>query len=167
MTTLHLGVVDFPYANLPKDYKKYKMKSGTPGVASTGDVATWLENKYHVMEVFFEDKHQKISDAMENSILGALESLLKGGIATGNPFSTAEDIIATEFKQFLSSRDIENIGIPGVPTQAALDGVSHRFKNPRFKTVGKGKNKRLVKRPRRPSFIDTGVYQASMRAWFD
>ncbi|EJC5177426.1 DUF1353 domain-containing protein [Salmonella enterica] len=42
-------------------------------------------------------------------------------------------------------------GTEGVPTARALEGISKRFKN------RKGEP--------RPSFIDTGMFQASMRAW--
>jgi hypothetical protein len=38
---------------------------------------------------------------------------------------------------------------------AALHGVSHRFKHP------------YARRARRPSFIDTGLYQNSFAAWVD
>ena len=75
--------------------------------------------------------------------------------------------ISTYFKQFLAMRQIEGFGIPGVPTQAALNGVNHRFKNPRGKWTGKGKDRKFQRNPRRPSFIDTGMYQASSKAWFD
>lgn len=167
MTTLHLGVVDIPYAEPPKGYKQYKMKSGDPGVATTGTVATWLEEHYHIMEVFFEAKKNKIASDIENSLLGAMESQMMGAPAIANPFVSAQDAISTNFKTFLSMQEIETMGIEGVPTKAALDGISHRFKNPTHITVGKGKNKKMVKRPRRPSFIDTGLYQATSRAWFD
>lgn len=163
---LHLGVIDIPYAKVPAEYKAFRSKSGTPGSETTGDVAEWLENKYHVMEVFFESKHEAIAKSIEVSVHGAIENMMLGSPHIGSPLEQAASSITTEFKQFLSSREIEAIGIPGVPTQAALDGVSHRFKNPRGKYVGKGKNKKFRKNPRRPSFIDTGLYQASMTSWF-
>jgi hypothetical protein len=42
-------------------------------------------------------------------------------------------------------------GMPGVPTRRALDGISKRLKN--------------KKGDPRASFVDTGTYQAAMRAW--
>ena len=74
-------------------------------------------------------------------------------VDAGSPFAAGESQIENRFKQFLSLREVEKLGIPGVPTKAALAGVSHRFK---------GK-----KGGRRPSFIDTGLYQASFKAWID
>jgi hypothetical protein len=43
MPILHLGVVDIPYVDASRK------KSAT---ATTGQVAGWLEDKYHPMEVF-------------------------------------------------------------------------------------------------------------------
>ena len=81
-----------------------------------------------------------------------------------NPFATASADIEASFKQFLDSQEIERIGYPGVPTQAALDGVRTSYKNP---TGNKNKRGKRVKHPRRPSFIDTGLYEDSMKAWID
>jgi len=150
MTKLYLGVIDLPY---------------TESGQTTGDVAEILEGKYKVMESYFEAHKDKIAKSLENSLQGAIESLSMGA-PIASPFSSAESFIDKDFRNFLSMSEIENLGIPGVPTQAALDGVSHRFKNPRYKYVGKGKNRTKVKRSRRPSFIDTGLYQSSMKAWF-
>jgi len=56
---LHLGVHDHPYVG----------KSGV----TTGDVAEWLEGKYHVMEVFAGTYIDEISDAMADNVAGAIE----------------------------------------------------------------------------------------------
>lgn len=155
MTILHLGVIDIPYANAPK---KNRRRSGSPGTQTTGDVAGWLEDRYHVMEVFFEEKKDLIAEDLEGSLQGALESVLMGAGNIGNldPVGTAMTDIEDRFKTFLSSQEIEKIGIAGVPTQAALDGVNHRLKHPYKKS-----------NPRRPSFIDTGLYESSFKAWID
>jgi len=145
MTTLHLGVMDQPYDN-------------SLG-ATTGSVAEILEEKYHVMEVFFESRIDDVTDALEKSIQGALDALDMGApVENIDPFGSATADIEAAFRHFLDSQEIERLGIPGVPTQAALDGVSHRFKKP--------KGKKGAKRAPRPSFIDTGLYEASMKAWF-
>ena len=157
MTKLHLGVEVLPYTSkLVND--KWKDPNST-----TGDVAELLEKKYGVMLAYFNSHKKDIAKAMENSVAGALETLLEGGSPSESPFSSAESFIDADFRRFLSSSEIESLGISGVPTKAALDGISHRFKNPKYKNV-KGKQ---VKRPRRPSFIDTGLYQTSMKSWFE
>jgi hypothetical protein len=79
---------------------------------------------------------------------------MMGGVSSANPFSSAETAITTMFKQFLATGAIEHMGIPGVPTQAAKDGVNHRLKHPYAKS-----------NPRRESFIDTGAYSAHFIAW--
>lgn len=159
---LHLGVIDLPYSAPPGGGKRKKVAAGTQ---TTGDVAGWLEDKYHVMEVFYESHGAEIAEDLENSLAGAMENLLLGAPVklSGQAFASAESKIAERFKTFLSSQEIETLGIPGVPTQAALDGVSHRFKNPRFR-MARGKK---VKRDPRPSFIDTGLYQSSSIVWID
>jgi hypothetical protein len=149
--TLHLGVVEVPYAQAPNPRQR-RPKAGT---TTTGDVATFLENKYHPMEVFFEEKAASvIAPLLEKSVAGAIENLLLGAPPSNDPFGSATSKIEDAFKQFIATREIETVGIAGVPTQAALMGVSHRFKKP------------YQRRPRRPSFIDTGLYLASFKAWF-
>ena len=144
MTTLHLGVLDQPYDD----------------GATTFSVAEILEAKYHVMEIFYELRKEDVAKALEKSIQSALDMLDSDAPAESiNPFATASADIEASFKQVLDSQEIERIGYPGVPTQAALDGVSHRFKRPR--------GKKTDKRAPRPSFIDTGLYEASMKAWID
>lgn len=186
---LHLGVIDVPYTThhqkvkpkspnhrkRPKEVfvwtkagwvtstlgkigqKPYKGPSpgpkGSTGMPTTGDVAVWLENKYHIMESFYELRKVAVIKDLQESVQGKLEDIMMGAPVDGSPFLQGTSAIADSFKKFLSSSEIEGLGIPGVPTQAALDGVNHRLKS------GKG--------PRRPSFIDTGLYQASFIAWVD
>lgn len=137
MPTLHLGVVDYPRED---------------GL-TVGDVAGFLETKYHVMEIFYEIHQDEIAKALENSYRGALDNLLMGGPRDADPSLGASAKIETRFRQFLFMREMDSLGYPGVPTQASLDGVSHRFKSKRG--------------PVRPSFIDTGLYEQSFIVWMD
>ena len=146
---LHLGVSDQPYANEPRP----PGSKATSGTQTTGDVATWLEDKYHVMEIFFELHRQEIADLMAKSVSGGLENLLLGSAIGGDVFGDATNEMQEMFKRFLSEKQMDSLGYPGVPTKAALLGKSHRFKK---KYSGP-----------RPSFIDTGLYEASMKAWID
>ena len=163
-TTLHLGVMVVPYAGpeLKTVQQHYNaMKRGRPLTASsagpvdTGMVAEWLENRYGVMTAFFGMHGQEIADALVNSLLGAAESVMMGAPPTVDPFGAMSSDVKTLFSKFLESKEIEGLGLPGVPTEAALRGVSHRFKRP------------YVKRSPRPSFIDTGTYETAFRAWAD
>lgn len=150
---LHLGVADIPYAHelAPDVGKRDKVPGGTQ---TTGDVATWLEDKYHVMEVFFQEHGDDVAKSLEGSLAGALEALLLGGApASLDAFGPATMEIHDLFQHFLDSQEIEHLGIPGVPTKAALMGVNRRRKSKRG--------------PRRPSFIDTGIFEANFFNWID
>ena len=170
-TTLHLGVVDIPYVEGEKvAVARKRVKAGrhapkpkaSSGVKTTGDVAEILEDKYGIMQAFFNYHEADIVGMIEQSAEGALEDLFAGR-AVGDVlhnglsavFAEAEGEIEAKFRDFLSLKEVETLGIPGVPTQAAKDGVSHRFKHP------------YAKRPARPSFIDTGLYQASFATSVD
>lgn len=148
---LHLGVIDIPY----REFKAGKAKKGSGG-KTTGDVAEILESKYHIMESFYELHKREISRDMMASLQGAMESMMGGGPVASDPFIASMGKIETRFKRFLSDREMERIGYPGVPTAAALAGVNHRLKHPFAKA-----------NPRRPSFIDTGQYSAAMKAWVE
>ncbi len=146
---LHLGVADIPYANAPRE----KDSKASTGTQTTGDVAEWLEDEYHVMEHFYEIYKEQIAQSLERSVTVAFEGLLSGHAV--DPFAGAESKIGSMFRKMLDAGELEGLGYPGVPTQAALRGVNHRLKHP------------YARRGPRPSFIDTGLYQLSMRAWVD
>ena len=173
MTTLHLGVIEQSYGwaappgetklqeglrvgrRKPKRTKARKL-FGFSSAVTTGDVAEILEAKYHVMESFYELHQEEIGDLIVRSLAAKIETIQQGGYAGfDEPFAGATTVIEDRFKQFLSQKEIETLGIPGVPTKAALAGVSHRFKHP------------YAARGARPSFIDSGLYQASFKAWVD
>ena len=151
---MHLGVIDIPYAT-PPSASKGRKKAAAPKVMTTGDVAEVLENKYHIMEIFFEDVgHDLIANAIAHSYSNAIENLVMGAPVGLSPTAEATTEIEAAFKLFLSQKELDGLQ-PGVPTEASLRGVSHRFEHP------------YAKRPSRPSFIDTGLYQSSFHVWFD
>ena len=140
---LHLGVIDVPYVDKPG-------RKGT-GV-TTGDVATFLEEDFHPIETFVKVRGKDIGESIERSVGGALETLMMGGPTNVDPFGTATNEIKQHFNDFILRKEMDNLGIPGVPTQASLKGVNSRRKN------RKGK-------PGRPSFYDSGLYLDSFVAW--
>jgi len=160
--TLHLGVIEQPYTSYDGGRRAAQParrgKKAPPPPApktrqvTTAQVARWLEDRYHIMEVFYEvDGGGKAG--LEESVQDAIENVLMGAPVAANPFLEATSEIQKRFKQFISNRTMETLGIPGVPTRAALMGVNSRLKKRRGK--------------RRPSFRDTGLYQASFMAWVD
>ena len=162
--TLHFGVLDIPYVEQTPPAKKaplrrrprpHKAHAKRYGSITTGDVAEILEAKYGVMQAFYDAHESDVLKDIENGLQGAIESFMMGAPPRLDPFGSGISQIEDRFKQFLSTGEAERVGIPGTPTEAAQRGVSHRFKHP------------YARRAPRPSFIDTGLYQASFKAWID
>tara|TARA_B100001105_G_C22133950_1_gene332940 strand:+ start:32 stop:574 length:543 start_codon:yes stop_codon:yes gene_type:complete len=180
MRKLHLGVVEAPYVEkrdpteakpprkmrLNKDGSPRKVSAreyaasmkdalgeGSAPVETTGDVASILEAEYGVMQAFADSRLDWIADQVANSLAGAMETMEMGGPVV-DPFATVASQVETGFKAFIASGEIEGLGIAGVPTKAAQLRKSSRFK--------KGVNPKG-----RPSFVDTGLYQASAKAWVE
>lgn len=152
MMTLHLGVADIPYNISPGTGRR--RKKATAATKTTGQVAEILEDEYHILQHFAELHKEDIGKLLENSIAGALETAMMGGPATLS-FADAESGIEALMKDMLTNKELDRLGYPGIPTAAALKGVSHRFAHP------------YARRPARPSFVDTGLMQASYKAWME
>lgn len=140
MTKLHLGVLVIPYS--------------TKGGTTTGDVARFLEDRYGILETYWKRNATKHAGQIAQGVARAIEANVRG--LKADPYGKAMGQIENGMKDFISSRAVERVGIPGVPTEAALKGVSHRKAHP----YAKGN-------PRRPSFRDTGLYQSSLKAWVE
>lgn len=148
--TLHLGVLVQPYR------ARGKLKSGKVAApVDTGQVAQWLEKRYGAMAAFVRVKENLIVGSIEQSVENAIEVLLKTGRAIP-AFSEGTGAIESAFRDFIDSQEVERVGIPGLPSQAALRGVNHRLAHP-YRSSN----------PRRPSLKDTGLYARSFRAWVD
>lgn len=140
--TLHFGVMDMPYAN---------------GGSTTGSVAERLEQNYGIMEYFAMVKAGDIAKELESDLTDFVDDSLSGRGIRAEPFGDSCSEIEKLFKRALTERFMDGSNFSGrpVPTMASLGGISQRFKNRR--------NKRGV----RPSFVDTGAYRASFRAWVE
>ncbi len=120
------------------------------GIATTGQVAEYLENDYGVMRVFAESYGGFIGDQLGESIAGAIESISHGKPGEFDVFGPMTRI-EEKFRVFLDRGEWQQIS--GQRIAAAEAGVSHRRKRV------------YKKRKSRRAFIDTGLYQASFRAW--
>ncbi len=155
---LILGVMDIPYSRSQQTQVGMRVRPpAAPGNTTTGDVAEILEARYRIMEKFYEIHGEEIAVDMTEVLQGKLENLMMG--APGDPFESVfqeGDLSKVEerFRTMLDNRELDG-RVSGVPTQAAQSGVSHRMLHP------------YAARGARPSFIDTGTYQASMRAWVE
>ena len=146
MPVLHLGVIDdLPY--------------GQKGTVTTGDVAGWLEDKYHILEIYSQVHGPDMATAMEEGARGALESLLMGAPATIDVFAGGASKIEEGMKEFITNGEMDSLGYPGVPTQAAIDRALGKKRSGRKKKRGRRSNSRPV------SFVDTELYESSLRAW--
>jgi hypothetical protein len=157
---LHLGVIDVPYATAPPAARRGRRRKVTASTVTTGDVATWLENRYHVMEIYYEThKDDVVAPAIENALQGAIESVMMGAPPTLDPFGSATSEIEDRMKQFIVMGEMDTLGFPGVPTQAAKDRASGKKRSLRFK------NRKATEAA--VSFYDSGNYESSMKAWVD
>ena len=136
---LHLGVNDVAYAD-----------PDAPGAITTGEVGAILEDKYHVMRVFYETYQRKIVEAVAQEMQARLNAMLEG-----NPNAVVGEImidaIHAMFSNYLDLDEWQQI--TGQVIMAAQGGMNYR--------------KKSKKSNARPAFIDTGLYQRSMRAWLD
>ena len=126
---------------------------GSNRATTTGDVAQFLENDYHVMRTYLELNEKEIGERLASAMSGAIESLAQGKPAhfdSAGPMTRIEE----ECRDYLDRGDWKKAS--GQVIQAAEAGVSQRKKHPYAK-----KNKK------RTAFIDTGLYQASFRAWLE
>jgi hypothetical protein len=156
MPVLHLGVIDVPYVNAPSP----NQKKVTADTVTTGDVAGWLEEEYHILEIFARQHEQDMAGDLEHSMGGALEAVLMGAPATLDPFAAGTSKIEERMKDFITNNEMAGLGYPGVPTQAALDRASGKKRSAR-KSKRSGSNAPAV------SFYDSGLMYSSYKAWVE
>jgi hypothetical protein len=166
---LCLGFQEFPYAArygkrspLTTTTKRGKPRELSPSQESygqgktTGEVAEELEEKYHIVETFWAQEEDNFVELIEEAFADDIEDIMQmAHVPKRRGISDKEtDKIEAKFRQNLSQRRYDGV-ISGVPTIAAQRGVSHLRQHP------------YAKRGPRPSFIDTGMYQRSFRAWVE
>jgi len=147
---LCLGVIDVP----------------EPEGNTTYGVGQQLENKYGLFSVFVDAHAKDIINDLGNSLARSLETYMITGNAPQNSFKQAEQDITQRLKDYITHEEMAGLGVAGVPTQAALDGLSLRTKSGKnVSKVRKGQKFKKVYGARRPSFIYSGVFQASLKVW--
>lgn len=131
-----LGVINMPY-----DYGDTS--------ATTYEVAEELQDRYQLFTHFFETH----SDEICAEVGEAVACSLINHIQHGAPLTQGELLGETmqQFNIFLEREEMAGLAVDGVPTLAALEGKNSRLKQ--------------EKGPRRPSFIDGGLFKSSFVAW--
>jgi len=165
---IHLGFEEFAYdvrhtaqsplstrtrARLAKKQSAQQLAYGAG--ETTTSVAARLEADYEVVETFYEQPN--IQDYIVNLLEDALYDITEVVMDTDQPPIVPIPIkninkIEDRFRRALARKEIKG---PGIPTGTAEAGVSHLYTDP------------YKKRAPRPSFIDTGMYQQSFRAWVE
>jgi hypothetical protein len=152
---LHFGVFDVPY---PEGHS----------TRTTHEVATFLEEKYGVIEMFVTDKEKDIRELVKRQSERHARQVVAGVEPSLNPM-LAE--IKAMFVPYIRARKLD-WRVKGVPTKAARLGINHSLKYPygvptaASKKAG-GRLKYIRRNPERPSFYDTGLYANSFRAWVE
>jgi hypothetical protein len=133
-----------------------------PGTHSTygqgktsSQVAKELEATYGIVDTFYQMTEDDIIEVIEEGFLEEIEGYALAGRMHRKGISDRfTRQVEQKFRQSLKDRRFDGV-INGVPTSASLRGVSHL------------KIHAFAKRGSRPSFIDTGTYMKSFRAWVE
>ncbi|SYP56946.1 Uncharacterised protein [Klebsiella pneumoniae] len=86
MITFHLGVIDIPYED--ED-------------TTTGDVAEYLEEKYQIMQTFFDRYGNDIADLMSKDLAASLENMFAGAPPAKDPLAESMSKVHDLFVGFL------------------------------------------------------------------
>jgi hypothetical protein len=162
--TLHLGFVSTPYMSdtiaapmrSARTEEARKKRRSFKKTMTAEKVSGILESSYNIVNQFSEKYGEEIGEIIRDGVELSIIDILPGGDREYKPISnrmiqymkpkTRE--IEKLFREFLDNEEAEGSGIP---TKAAMLGVRRGRK----------------RGGRRPSFVDTGIYRASFRAWAD
>ena len=157
MIKLHLGVIDVPEIE-----------------GTTYTVGKQLEERYGLFSMFYNAHQQDIADALAKDVAIGFDMMEKGlSVSVKEVFAVSGQKITDKMHDFLTTQEIERVsekyGEYGIPTKAALEGINTRTVNGKTPTkIRKGqKFKKVVTGVRRPSFIDTGIFEASLKGWVE
>jgi hypothetical protein len=151
MPYIHFGVNDVPYAGQLASRQQRRLTRSQRTYSrgkTTGQVMDRLEKKYGIIEEFVEQEKELIASIIEKAVAKAVARDTDIKI----PASDLK-MLESKFKQAIVDEKFN--GLPGVPTKAAIAGISHKFMHP------------YAKRGSRPSFIDTELFRRNLRVWFE
>jgi hypothetical protein len=115
------------------------------------DVAKELEEKYKLVETFWNLIEDATIEQLEEAFVDDVEEVMQMQALSKRGISDEfTDKIEDQFKRYLDQEE------HGIKTLAASRGVSHLLPRPYSRS-----------NPPRPSFIDTGLYRGSFRAWVE
>jgi len=130
--------------------KGARIAKGYGDGTNSAEVAKELEEKYALVDTFYLSVADELSDALEEVFGEAIETTMMSKPPKKIPTDQITKKIEEEFRTYLDHEE------HGIKTTAAQRGVSHLLPQPYSR-----------KNPPRQSFIDTGLYRASFRAWIE
>lgn len=139
MLNLNFGVLDVGYTD-------------DGGATTTGDVAGYLEERYHIMRVFVETNEDFICEVLADDMAGAVESMMQGRSISELDFPSAMSEIEGRFREWLASGELQNM----LPASQAVSEKTLKTSS-RKKSIQQG--------ALRQAFIDSGLFSASFRVW--
>lgn len=158
---LHLGVIDVP--------EPYESKS-------TGEVGKELEDRYKLFSSFYEFKQDEIVQKISEDAAIGISRLLNGeDVTVGNVFGPSSTFVTKAMQHFITSKEAETYARPTppytVPTLAAEAGLSYRFNKGvsarRYLKGASGAGREVQGKSARPSFLYSGVFEASLKGWIE
>jgi hypothetical protein len=141
MSTLHFGFEPTPY----------------PDGDTADKIARILEDEYGIVEHFRDFNQDLISELMHEAMMDHDEELMSTGRIE---LPAIEDL----FKQFLNSNEMAKLGVGGVPVRASRRKVKVGEYRRRGRWV---KGYTRLGATMRSSFVKTGTYRDSFRAWIE
>jgi hypothetical protein len=122
----------------------------------TGQVSTWLESHYGILEEFIDIHSEDIAKLIEEDVAEMITRTIEKGVTPTLTRISKHSmlIIKAMFDTFIRSREVEGLGIPGVPTERAKMGFKSATKRRKGRFSGTS----------RPSFLDTELYIKSFYA---
>jgi hypothetical protein len=164
MAKVELGFINTPYTDITihrpmtaaREESRRPRRRHFRKTMTAEDIGAILEDKYHILDVFWKLHQKDVLAVLRETILSRIKRMLTGRSTISDRTFTgvakpAFKDIEKAFRNFLDKKEMDALGIPGVPTKASLIGTT----GGKFKTL----------RPGRPSFVATGIYRASFRVW--
>lgn len=149
---LKLGVIDVP----------------EPEGGTSHSVGVELEKNYQLFSRFADYDMPNIVKDLEESIKGGLETYCITGQLPKDMFAASSAETEHRLHTFITEGTVETLGIPGVPTKAALEGRTLRTKTGKqIRKVKKGQEFKEIIGKRRASFVYSGIFEASLKVWVD
>jgi len=154
---LNLGFEAYPYTTKSSRTRKVlgkgaRIHKGYGAGKNTAEVAQELEEKYKLVETFWEAIEDTVVEKLEDVYADMIEDVLMMQEPSKKAFGDEyTQMIQENFRTFLDKEE------HGIKTAAAARGVSHLLPQPYSKNNPKP----------RPSFIDTGLYRSAFRAWVE